>query len=143
MTVIFSKKCEYGIQAVLYLASRNPEKMISAEEISKELKIPKEFVSKILQNLTSGGIIESRKGKGGGFSLAKSSHKIKLLEVVESIDGLDVFNSCVLGFPNCDSKNPCPVHNTWGKLRDEAYNMLNDQTLKELKESTLKKLKSL
>ncbi len=143
MTVIFSKKCEYGIQAVLFLATRGKDEVVPVEEISQELKIPREFVSKILQTLTNSGIIESKKGKGGGFSLAKSAAKIKLIDIVKSIDGLDVFNSCVLGFPECDSKKPCPVHNDWGKLRDEAYEMLSKQTLEELKEATMNKLKSL
>ena len=51
MTVIFSKKCEYGMQAVLYLAAREMGTLVSADEISKVLKIPREFVSKILQSL--------------------------------------------------------------------------------------------
>ncbi len=140
MTVIFSKKCEYGLQAVLYLAAKEPDDVIRVDVIAEELNIPKEFVSKILQSLREHGIIESKKGKMGGFNLAKSPNKIKLIDVVEAIDGLDVFNSCVLGFPNCSPDKPCPVHNKWGKLRTEAYNMLSDETLDLFKEKTLKKL---
>jgi len=140
MTVIFSKKCEYGLQAVLYLAAKEPDDVIRVDVIAEELKIPKEFVSKILQSLREHGIIESKKGKAGGFILAKHPSKIKLIEVVEAIDGLDVFNSCVLGFPNCTPDRPCAVHDKWGKLRTEAYNMLNDETIDRFKERTLKKL---
>jgi Rrf2 family iron-sulfur cluster assembly transcriptional regulator len=141
MTVLFSKKCEYGIQAVLYMAAQNNGIIIPSDEISKKLKIPKEFISKILQSLTESGIIESKKGKAGGFKLAKHPSKIKLIDIVEAIDGLESFNSCVLGFPNCSPEKPCPVHNQWGELRTKAYDMLSNETIDKFKDRTLKKIK--
>ena len=143
MTVIFSKKCELGLQAVLFLSVKDDNKIFKASEVSKELKVPKEFVSKVLQILTESGIVGSKKGKNGGFYLAKSPSSIKLIDIVEAIDGLEIFNNCVLGFPGCSNENPCPVHDKWGKLRDEAYKMLSSETLEQLKEKTLHKLVSL
>ena len=96
MTVIFSKKCEYGMQAVLYLAAQEKGTLVSAEDISKVLKIPREFISKILQSLRESGLISSSKGKSGGFTLAKDPARIKLIDVVSAIDGLEMFDSCVL-----------------------------------------------
>jgi len=141
-TVIFSKKCEYGLQATLYLAANAEREAITAEEIAKQLSIPKEFVSKILQGLTESGLVTSKKGKSGGFALAKDPKRIRLLDVVGAIDGLDIFNNCVLGFPKCSPDNPCPLHNKWGELRMKTYNMLTDETLDRFKESTLAKIKS-
>jgi len=143
MTVFFSKACELGIQAVLFLSIKKEKVIFNALEISKELKVPKEFVSKVLQILTNSGIVGSKKGKSGGFYLAKSPSQIKLIDIVEAIDGLDLFRSCVLGFPGCSSEKPCPVHDKWGKLRDEAYKMLNNETLEQLKEKTIQKILSL
>jgi Rrf2 family protein len=143
MTVIFSKKCEYGMQAVLYLAAQQKGTLISAEEISKVLKIPREFISKILQSLKESGMISSSKGKSGGFSLAKPASRIKLIDVVAAIDGLDMFDSCVLGFPECSPTHPCPVHDTWGTLRTQTYDMLTSETIDKLKDKTLNKIKSL
>jgi Rrf2 family protein len=143
MTVIFSKKCEVGLQAVLFLSTQNPARLFNAMEVSKEVGQPKEFVSKMLQILTSSGIVGSRKGKNGGFFLAKKPNEIKLIDIVEAIDGLDVFNNCVLGFPGCSKESPCPVHEKWGKLRDEAFQMLSENSLEDLKEKTISKLKSL
>jgi len=140
MTVIFSKKCEYGLQAVLLLASRQSEEIVPAEEIAKKLNIPKEFVSKILQSLTESGLVYSRKGKAGGFAMAKDPKAIRLIDIVTAIDGLSIFNSCVLGFPNCNPEHPCPLHEKWGALRTNAYNMLTDQTLDQLREKTLHKI---
>jgi len=143
MTVIFSKKCEYGMQAILYLAAQDNGTLVSAEDISKVLKIPKEFISKILQSLKDSGLISSSKGKSGGFSLAKSASRIKLIDVVAAIDGLDMFDSCVLGFQECSPTHPCPVHNTWGSLRTQTYDMLTSETIDKLKEKTLHKISSL
>jgi len=143
MTVIFSKKCELALQAVLFLSIKKDQIIFNSQEVSEELKVPKEFVSKMMQSLTDSGIIGSKKGKNGGFYLARKPNQIKLIEIVEAIDGLGVFNNCVLGFPNCSSKDPCPVHNKWGKIRDEAYKMLSEETLEELKEKTIKKITNL
>ncbi len=140
MTVIFSKKCEYGLQAVLHLSTYDKGAIVSADDIAKKLSIPKEFVSKILQSLTENGIISSKKGKAGGFSLARDPKKIKLIDIVASIDGLDVFSNCVLGFPSCSPANPCPLHEKWGTLRTEAYNMLSEDTIDTFREKTLKKV---
>ena len=143
MTVIFSKKCEYGLQAVLYLSTLEKNKMASALEISNILKIPKEFVSKILQNLTFHGIVASKKGNSGGFYLDKSASKIKLINIVEAIDGLSLFDKCVLGFPNCSPDHPCPVHNKWGKLREDAYKMLSAETLEQFRIKTIAKINNI
>ena len=141
MTVFFSKKCEYALQAILLMAASESDCVCPAEEISNKLNIPKEFISKILQSLTESGLIESKKGKAGGFKLAKHPSKIKLIDIVEAVDGLDSFNGCVLGFPNCSDKNPCPVHDEWGELRTKAYDMLSSETLDKFKEKTLNKIK--
>jgi Rrf2 family protein len=140
MTVIFSKKCEYGLQAVLHLSTFEKGSIVSADDIAGKLSIPKEFVSKILQSLTESGIVSSRKGKSGGFSLARDPKKIKLLDVVAAIDGLSMFNNCVLGFPKCNPANPCPLHDKWGVLRTQTYQMLNEDTIDMFKEKTLKKV---
>ncbi|MBI5730013.1 MAG: Rrf2 family transcriptional regulator [Ignavibacteriales bacterium] len=142
MTVFFSKACELGIQAVLFLSIKESG-IYNAEQVSKELKVPKEFVSKVLQILTESGITRSKKGKNGGFYLGKEPRNIKLIDIVEAIDGLDVFKSCVLGFPGCSKETPCPVHDQWGKLREEAYKMLSEETLEHLKEKTASKISTL
>ncbi len=131
------------MQSVLFLAAQEKGTVVSAEAISQVLKIPREFVSKILQSLRESGIICSTKGKSGGFCLAKPASEIKLIDVVEAIDGLEMFNNCVLGFPDCSPDTPCPVHDSWGALRTQAFNMLSEETLDKLKDKTLIKIQSL
>lgn len=143
MTVIFSKKCELGLQAVLFLSTLESDKNASAAEIAEELEIPKEFIAKILQFLTDSNIVGSKKGKNGGFFLSKATKNIKLIDIVEAIDGLETFNKCVLGFKNCSIDEPCPVHEKWGKLREDTLNMLSEESLADLHDKTINKISSL
>lgn len=143
MTVIFSKKCEIGLQSVLYLSTLEPEKLVNASEVSEKLKIPKEFVAKVLQILTDSGIVGSKKGKNGGFFLAKAAADVSLIDIVLALDGPAVFNNCVLGFKGCSVSEPCPVHDHWGTLRNEAYKMLSTETLEGLKNKTINKIENI
>lgn len=143
MSVIFSKKCEYALQAILYLASIEKGENVSARDISESLRIPKEFISKILQSLVHVKIVGSKKGKDGGFYLAKSPSKIRLIDIVEAIDGSEFFTTCVLGFPKCLSISPCPVHNEWSKIREMAYIMLSAKTIDKFKDNLIEKIKSI
>ncbi len=143
MTVVFSKKCEVAIQAVLFLSAQDIGVLFNAKDIAERMKLPKEFVSKILQTLTSNGIIGSRKGKNGRFYLHKHPEKVFLVDIVEAIDGLDVFHRCILGFEGCTSSQPCPVHDEWGKLRELTLEMLKNHSLAEIKDKTISKIESL
>jgi Rrf2 family protein len=143
MSIIFSKKCEYGIQAILFLSSLPLGTTTNAEEIAKELPIPKEFVSKILQELTPSGIIASKKGKNGGFILKRLPSELKLIDIVKAIDGDGIFSQCVLGFPNCSNETPCPVHATWSKINNETYAMLSKETIDSFLLLTKKKITSI
>jgi Rrf2 family transcriptional regulator, iron-sulfur cluster assembly transcription factor len=124
MSLLFSRQCEYGLQAVLYLALKPEGEMTSIKELSARIGIPYHFLGKILQSLTRKGLLNSLKGPTGGFALALPPKEIKLFHIVEAIDGADFVRKCVLGFPECSGENPCALHETWERLRQEIYQML-------------------
>jgi Rrf2 family protein len=134
MASFYTKRCEYGLQAVIYLASKENNVLCPAKEISEELNIPKEFISKILQDLTDKGMIFSRKGRDGGFRLAVNADEIKLIDIVEAVDGLEIFNSCILGFHSCKKYKKCFLQNEWRDILNQTYNMLSKETVKNFKE---------
>lgn len=140
MNSFFSKKCEYGLQAVLYLAATDEDYICSSEEISNKLLIPREFTSKILQSLTESKLIESRKGKAGGFKLAKKANELKLIDVVIAIDGDEIFNNCVMGFTNCTKDKKCMLHDEWQGILNNAMNMLSRDTLDSFKNKMIDQL---
>jgi Rrf2 family iron-sulfur cluster assembly transcriptional regulator len=132
MSLIFSRQCEYALQAIIYIAAQPKAKFTNINEISNKLDIPMPFLGKTLQLLVQNKILSSQKGPKGGFKLAKSSKDITLFHVVDAIDGTDFLTSCVLGFPYCSSKEPCPMHSEWGNLRDKVYQMLVNKTIADI-----------
>ena len=132
MSLIFSRQCEYALQAVLYLALKEPGEWTSIKEITDRLKTPTHFLAKILQNLTKKNILISLKGPTGGFALAKPAEDIRLLEVVTAIDGNGLFEKCVMGFPECSSDYPCAVHEQWDELRSGLERLLANKGVAEV-----------
>lgn len=108
---MFSKACKYGIRAVLYLAAHTSDsKKMGVDEVAESLQVPRHFLAKILQQLAKAGLISSSKGPNGGFYLSRENRKGNLHDVAVTIDGEDLFSSCILGLPVCSSANPCPLH---------------------------------
>ncbi len=138
MSLIFSRRCEYALQAILFISSREPGKLVSIKELTKRMELPYHFLGKIFQDLAQKGILRSSKGPEGGFGLAKSADAITLLDIVEAVDGLGFMHQCVMGFPTCSSDKPCPVHDKWGSLRNEVHHMLVSKTVAELVRDTRK-----
>ncbi len=132
MSLIFSRQCEYALQAVLYMSAQEPGRFTNINEISERLEIPMPFLGKTLQLLVQSKILSSLKGPRGGFRLAKDPSEIALFHVVEAIDGTDFLTSCVLGFSECSTRNPCPMHSEWGGLRDRVYQMLASKTIADI-----------
>jgi rrf2 family protein (putative transcriptional regulator) len=140
MTVLFSKKAEIGIKAILYLSTKNVNEIIDVGVISQELNLPKLFTAKILQQLAREKIIGSKKGKFGGFYITETSMNTKLIKIIEVLDGLEMFGKCMFGFPNCSDDEPCPVHSFWGEIRDKMYKMFSEISLSDMKDDTLIKI---
>ncbi len=138
MSIIFSRQCEYALQAVLYLALKPQGEMTSMKELAKRLEIPYHFVAKILQDLTHKGLLASHKGPGGGFTLAMPAKEITLFHIIEAIDGVNLMNGCLMGFPECSSTNPCALHEHWAQIRDTLYSMLVGRNIGDMANRTEK-----
>jgi Rrf2 family protein len=135
--MLLSKSCEYGLRAVVYLAARKDEQYVSIRDISDKLDISFHFLTKILQQLTSAKLLESFRGPKGGIRLRKPAEEINLREIVESIDGTELWTGCVLGLPGCGEQRPCPLHDEWVDRRNQIKEMLESMDLKELAERAI------
>lgn len=134
---MLSNTCKYAIRAVIYLAiHETPGKKIGIKQISKDLEIPAPFLGKILQQLARRKLLSSTKGPHGGFSLGPNGESITLLDIVDVIDGLDVFNSCLVGLRICKNdpakQAMCPLHEESGPIRSSLYQMFKSQKITEL-----------
>lgn len=132
---MFSTSCHYGLQAMIYIALHSTnDKNVDLGQIAEKQEIPKHFLSKILQMLVKRGLLNSMKGPTGGFSLKRPADEITLIEVIDAIDGLDVFTQCGIGFKRCDDDHPCPIHNEYKQVRNNIRELFETKTLLELSE---------
>ena len=131
---MFSKSCEYGIRATIFIATHCcKEGKVGLKEIAKEIDSPIAFTAKILQVLVKNNIVKSSKGVGGGFMILKDELKsIKLVNIVNAIDGDSVFLRCGLGLSNCSEEHPCPVHEKFKFVKKDLIYMLENTNLEEL-----------
>ncbi len=129
--MVLSKACTYGILASLYIAreSLRSKDYVSIGRMSSELNISFHFLTKILQQLTSAGLLVSMKGPKGGVALRRKPREISLVDVVVAIDGMGVFTDCLLGLPGCGEEKPCPVHDEWADIRARLFHTFREKTL--------------
>ncbi|MGV9004942.1 RrF2 family transcriptional regulator [Flavobacterium sp.] len=133
---MFSKACEYGIRASIYIAQQSIlDRKVGLKEVAEATESPAAYTSKILQLLSRNNIINSEKGPTGGFSIdIKDLKSTTLSTIVAAIDGDEIYNGCGLGLNKCNEKEPCPLHNQFKSIRDELKNMLETTTVKSLAE---------
>ena len=131
---MFSKACEYGIKASIFIAINSYEgKLVSPKEIAKEIDSPQAFTAKILQALVKHDIVNSVKGAYGGFEIDRNKiATVKLYQIVNAIDGDEIYNGCGLGLHKCDETHPCPVHDKFKAIREDLKYMLEETSLEEL-----------
>lgn len=131
---MFSKACELGIKAVLYIATQSMEGVrVKTADIVRHSNLPLAYTAKILGSLTNHNIVKSQTGPKGGFYIqVNRMHEIRLSEIVEAIDGDSLFTGCGLGLPACNHLQPCPMHHKFVTIRSEMKNMMNHTTLYEL-----------
>jgi Rrf2 family protein len=129
---MFSKACEYGIRAVLFIAKQSQKDLRpNISEIAKAVDSPEPFTAKVCQQLARAGIILSKKGPNGGFYLEKDS-TLKLADIVSEIDGDKIFTGCGLGLRECSSEHPCPVHDQFMGVRNGLKQMCENTFVMEL-----------
>ena len=131
---MFSKACEYGIRATIYIAMQSLEgNRVNLKEIAAAIDSPVAFTAKILQQLAQNNIVESVKGAHGGFEITKANiDSIKLFQIVSAIDGDKIFTGCALGLNECNESLPCPVHFKFREIRDNLEQMTKETSIYEL-----------
>ncbi|MCZ4319117.1 Rrf2 family transcriptional regulator [Aequorivita viscosa] len=131
---MFSKACQYGIKASVYIASQSElGNRVSLKDIAFNINSPEAFTAKILHQLAKKDILSSLKGPTGGFEIEKgSAGNIKLSHIVAAIDGDSIYVGCALGFDRCDARQPCPMHNKFVDIRNNLRIMLENTSLLEL-----------
>ena len=130
--MIYSRSTEYAIRALVHLAQVEPGKYAMVKQIAADEKIPAHFLAKILQHLVRRRLLRSSKGPTGGFCLHVPATKIRLMQLVDALDGLADCNKCISGLSECTDGAPCGMHDSWKALRSRIIDYLETTTIAEL-----------
>jgi len=133
---MLSKKTQYAFQALMYLAEKETDEPVLIAEIARKRKIPLKFLENILLELKNASILDSKKGKGGGYYFAKDPKDVPLATVMRLLDGPISLLPCVSLYfyercKNCDEKS-CGLHTVMSQVRDANLKILEKKTIADL-----------
>lgn len=145
MFSLYSKGCEYAIQALVEMASQKTGTKFLARDICRKADIPEAYARKTFQALVQCRFLTAVPGPGGGYSLTRDPAKTTVMDVIEAVDGAEGFSRCILGFDVCGNHNPCSLHTMWVELKSKMLGMLASESLldlsRDLKRKSAKNLK--
>jgi Rrf2 family protein len=131
MKIVATRRSDYGIRAALCLASHAPE-WLKAVEIAREMEIPRGFLPQVLQGLQRAGLVVSRAGRSGGYTLARDPGEISLLEVIEALEGPLNAGECALRGGPCRWGDVCAVHEVWSRGQEAFREALGSASLADV-----------
>ncbi len=132
---MLSNRAKYGLKALIYLA-QHPEVSVQSAEIAQAKNIPKKFLDAILLDIKNSGVLISKKGKGGGFQLAKPARRILIGQVIRTLDGSLAPIDCAGGEEKCadcsGEEADCQVRSLMREVYEAIVGVLDNRTLEEL-----------
>lgn len=141
--MIYSRSTEYAIRALIPLSQAPDGKYMMVKTIAAQEDIPTHFLAKILQQLARKGLLRSSKGPMGGFALRMPAAEIRLLDIVEALDGVSTPHLCIGGYNNCPKGQECAMHESWTELHGQIMEFLERKTIADLAKALDLKRKSL
>ena len=130
---MISKTAEYALRAVACMASQT-DRPFSADAISKKTKVPRRYLTRVLQDLGAAGVVQSRPGPGGGYELAKPPEQLTILDVINTVDPIERIKHCPLGLKT--HKKLCPLHTELDRAYAATEEAFQGITIQELVDST-------
>ena len=129
-----STKSEYGLRALIYLASNNGRGAVPAREIAERWQVPVKYLEQILKTLKDAGIVDSQVGVGGGYRLSRPATLITAGEVIRVLDGRLSPVGCVseYDYEPCEFESACGLKMLWAKTRAAISGVLDQTTIAEL-----------
>ena len=127
-----SKTGLHGIQALVALGELHCDQYMGAVPLAKAIGAPQNYLGKLLQSLAKYDLVISQMGLGGGFRLNKPAEQISLFDVVDPLEHLSRWSCCFFGNDQCGRMDKCPVHERWGKVREDFLSFLKQTSIADL-----------
>lgn len=140
----FSRESEYALRGMVALAgiAGEPQPALTLQEIAAKQNLPPGFLSKIFQKLVRHALLESHRGILRGYTLARPASEITLRQILEAIEGPDLFERCLFSHRRCGVEGRCVVHPYWGRVRGEVARLFEQVSLRDLAASAAAEGKS-
>lgn len=127
---MFSQTVEYALRAVIFLADRAPT-ACTTDQIAEATRVPKPYLSKVLQGLVKSGLVHTQRGVGGGVTLTRSPGELTILDVVNAVEPIQRIRTCPLGIKT-HGVNLCPLHHRMDAAMATVEKAFRDSTLAEI-----------
>lgn len=130
---MISKTAEYALRAVTCLAAGG-EKALSADTLADRTKVPRRYLTRVMQDLSAAGLVASRSGPGGGYEMKRETGELTILDVINAVSALERIRSCPLGLTSHTSL--CPLHAELDRAYAATEAAFAAVTIKQLLDST-------
>ena len=128
-----SKKTDYALMAVQYMATKNSGRVVNTKEIAEEYKIPVELLAKVLQKLGKKGLVASQNGPKGGYFLAKSPAEISVLSIIQAIEGNIGITECYHNENSgCVQLARCNIRTPLRNIQNSIYALLDSMSIEDM-----------
>ena len=129
-----TKATDYAILALSYLDVQPEEAVVSTKEIAENYSIPAELLAKVLQKLSKDGLVTAHQGRGGGYSLGRSTETVSVTEVVEAVEGPIAIAACLKegGEVLCDQFNHCTIRSPVEHIQDMVVDLFSTITVAQI-----------
>ena len=135
-----SRRVDYGLRAVIYLAGRYPDECCSSAEIAKRQGVPRKFLEKIFRDLLRKGLIKSKRGSCGGYALARPPEAISFYQVIEALEGPIAVNACLDERLSCDQLPRCTMVGVWTEVQRKVVEIFKQTTIADLPQRPCREL---
>jgi Rrf2 family protein len=129
---MLNQSAEYAVRVAVRLAKLAPDAWAQANDLAADVDVPANYLSKLLHQLAATGVLESRRGRGGGFRLGRPAEAITMAEVVAPFDPPGRYRECLLGGSRCSAASACVAHEHWKPIADRMLAFLDETTVAQL-----------
>ena len=126
--MMLPQTAEYALRAMSELAMMPASGSMRAKDLARITNVPPHYMAKVLRRLVAAGLLVVRRGRGGGFRLARVPSRIRFADIIAAVDAAPS-DGCAFGYDRCDDRHPCLLHPTFSALKDSVHAWSVETTL--------------
>jgi Rrf2 family protein len=127
-----TRAADYAVRVMIQLSASPEDQRVLLPELAAATEAPESFLSKVLQALARGGLIESKRGHAGGFQISNRGRRASMRDVIEAIDGPITLNVCLVSGRSCHRKSKCRAHPVWERAQIAMLDVLSEAKISEM-----------